>query len=194
MKRRILVILGHPDTRSLGAALATQYVRGAKASGATVRRLDLAKLKFDPVLHQGYKVIQPLEPDLLRAQRWITWAEHLVFVYPMWWGSMPALMKGFIDRTFHPGFAFKFPSPDAVLWDKLLSGRSARIILTCDGPPLALRLLYNNPAIEAMKGMTLEFCGVSPVHVTQVGPVKRATPARMHLWQLKVEELGRAQN
>ena len=188
--RKVLVVLGHPDQRSYCASLAAAYTRAARQAGATVRRLDLAKLDFDPILHEGYKSMQALEPDLLRAQRWITWAEHLVFAYPMWWGGAPALLKGFIDRTLHPGFAFKFQTPDALFWDKLLVGRSARLLITCDGPPTAIRLLYRNPAVQAMKGMTLEFCGISPVGVTLFGPVKSATNARFHLWQRKAEDLG----
>lgn len=193
MPKKTLIIMGHPDRRSLSAALADAYAKGARASGATVRRLDLARLKFDPILHLGYKTIQPLEPDLLRAQRLILWAEHLVVAYPMWWGGAPALLKGFIDRTFHPGFAFKFPEKDSYLWDKLLTGRSARLLITCDGPPLVLRLLYDDPAVAAMKSMTLEFCGFDPVRVSTFGPVKRATAARLHLWKIKAEDLGRAQ-
>lgn len=190
MPKKILVVLGHPDTKSLCATLSRDYVRGARAAGAAVKQLVLSRLKFDPILHDGYKTVQSLEPDLLRAQKLILWADHLVFVYPMWWGSMPALLKGFFDRVFHPGFAFKFATKDAYLWDKLLTGRSGRVMITSDGPPVAIRLLYSNPAIQAIKGMTLEFCGVAPVRVSQFGPVKHATAARMHLWRRKAEDLG----
>lgn len=190
-KRRILIILGHPDLESLNAATANTYEDAAEQAGHEVKRINLAELHFDPVLHKGYKVIQKLEPDLKEAQKLILWAEHLVFVYPMWWGSMPALMKGFIDRTFHPRFAFKFNSPESYLWDKLLKGRSARLIITTDGPPAAIKLLFSNPAVRAMKEMTLEFCGIQPVGVTMLGPVKRATKARQILWKIEVEELAR---
>jgi NAD(P)H dehydrogenase (quinone) len=189
-KKKILVVLGHPDARSLCGALVKDYVAGARAGGAVVKQLTLSRMKFDPILHQGYKVVQSLEPDLLRAQKLIMWADHLVFAYPMWWGSMPALLKGFFDRAFHPGFAFKFATKDAYLWDKLLTGRSARVMITCDGPPLAIRLLYSNPAVQAIKGMTLEFCGIAPVRVSLYGGVKHATAARMHLWHRKAEEDG----
>lgn len=191
-RRKILTILGHPDTNSLCAGLLKDYTAGARAGGATVKQLVLARMKFDPILHVGYKKIQALEPDLLRAQQLILWAEHIVFAYPMWWGSMPALLKGFFDRAFHPGFAFKFPTKDAYLWEKLLTGRSARVMITCDGPPVAIRVLFSDPAVQAIKGMTLEFCGIHPVRVNLFGPVKRATSARMHLWHRKAEDLGLA--
>jgi len=144
------------------------------------------------VLHRGYKVAQELEHDLQAARRDILWAGHLVFVYPLWWGAMPALLKGFVDRVFTPGFGFQFESERSYIWRRLLHGRSARLIVTMDGPPLLIRLLYQNPGIHMMRDMTLEFCGVSPVGVTLLGSVKRATRARRLLWKMDVEDLGRA--
>ena len=122
MAQRILVILGHPSADSLSAALAQSYKEGAQAAGAQVRLLDLGALAFDPILRAGYRGEQALEPDLQAAQAQITWAEHLVWVYPTWWGAMPALLKGFIDRVFLPGFAFKYRQGSS-LWDRLLAGR-----------------------------------------------------------------------
>ena len=124
MTKRILVILGHPANKSFCGALADSYVKGAEAAGNEVRLISLGNLSFDPVLHNGYATIQELEPDLVTAQAAITWAQHIVFVYPIWWGAMPALLKGFIDRVFLPGFAFKYRE-GSQFWDRLLSGRSA---------------------------------------------------------------------
>jgi putative NADPH-quinone reductase len=119
MSKRMLVILGHPSTDSFCGALSETYVQAAKDAGHDVRLLRLDALDFDPVLHHGYNTIQPLEPELLQAQADITWAEHLTFVYPIWWGGIPALMKGFLDRIFLPGFAFKYREGKAFP-DKLL--------------------------------------------------------------------------
>ena len=98
MAQRILVILGHPSTTSFCSALADTYSHSAKIAGHEVRVLRLGDLVFDPILHNGYSEIQPLEPDLLSAQSDILWATHLTFVFPIWWGGIPALLKGFIDR------------------------------------------------------------------------------------------------
>jgi putative NADPH-quinone reductase len=192
MAQRILIVNGHPDAASFGGLLADRYAQGATAAGAEVRRVNLRDLDFDPILHAGYKTIQPLEPDLVAVQQDVLWADHLVFAYPVWWGAMPALLKGFLDRAFLPGFAFRFASPTSYQWKGLLAGRSARLIVTMDGPPSIIRLLYSDPAIKMMKGMTLEFCGVRPVRVKYVGSVKRATRARRLLWEMQAEDLGRA--
>ena len=138
MSSRILVILGHPTNDSFCGALANSYVEGAKAAGNEVQLISLGTLSFDPVLHKGYATIQELEPDLVTAKTAITWAQHIVFVYPIWWGAMPALLKGFFDRVFLPGFAFKYRD-GSVFWDRLLSGRSAHLIVTMDTPPWYFR-------------------------------------------------------
>lgn len=190
MAKRILIINGHPDADSFCGTLAARYAAGALHAGAEVRSIALRDLQFDPILHAGYRTVQPLEPDLVAAQDAVRWAEHLVFAYPVWWGAMPALLKGFLDRAFLPGFAFRFDGPKSYRWKGLLAGRSARLIITMDGPPGIIRLLYRDPAVSMMKGMTLEFCGVRPVRVLYIGSVKRATRARRLLWELQAEDLG----
>ena len=108
MRKKILLILAHPVPTGFCGALARAYLEGANKSGAEVRELVLADLRFDPVLAVNPADPVPLEPDLTRAQDDIRWAEHLVFVYPIIWGCIPALLKGFIERTFTPGFAVNF--------------------------------------------------------------------------------------
>jgi len=170
---RTLIILGHPDSDSFCMALADSYEKGALEKGGDVARLNLGELKFDPILRNGFNKKQLLEPDLIEAQRLIKWANHIVFVFPVWWSSPPAILKGFIDRVFLPGFAFKYRenSPN---WDKLLIGRSARLLMTSDAPVMWLYLAYFHPALNMMKKATLEFCGVSPVTVTSFGSIKSA--------------------
>lgn len=179
--KRILIILGHPGEKSLSKAMAEAYLRGAQESGAEARLLSLGELGFDPILNEGYQGKQALEPDLLEAQQSLLWAEHLVFVYPVWWGAMPALLKGFIDRTFLPGFAFKYRK-DSVWWDRLLSGRSARLITLMDTPPWYFRWVYRMPGHNQMKRTILEFCGVKPVHISEFGPVRSADEKQHEKW------------
>ena len=189
MQKNILVILGHPDTGSLCGALARAYARGAKASGAEVRELNLGELKFDPVLWQGYHEIQPLEPDLARAQELVKWSNHLVFVYPNWWGAIPALLKGFFDRAFLPGFAFRYRE-NSQFWDKLLAGRSAQLIVTMDTPPWYYRWIYRRPGHNQMKRTILGFCGIKVIKVTELGIVRNASPEKIEQWLAKIERLG----
>lgn len=171
---RTLIILGHPDKNSLCARLADSYEKGAKEKGGDVKRVNLIDLKFDPILRYGYNRAQNLEPDLIEAQRLIKWANHLVFVYPVWWSAPPALLKGFIDRVFLPDFAFKYRENNFNI-DKLLTGRSARMILTSNAPVVWLYLMYFHPAVNMMKKAVLEFCGVGPVAITSFGSISSAS-------------------
>lgn len=187
--KKILIIMGHPNKETLCGSLAESYKKGALKSGAEVREIFVSDLKFDPILHLGYKEIQDLEPDLVDAQELIKWAEHLVFVYPTWWATMPALLKGFIDRTFLPGFAFKYRE-NSSLWDKFLIGKTARLIITMDAPAWYNFLFYGNAGQKAMKRATLGFCGIKPVKVTTIGSVKMLKAEKVTSWLTKMEKLG----
>nr|WP_295902163.1 NAD(P)H-dependent oxidoreductase [uncultured Bdellovibrio sp.] len=189
MKKKILVINGHPNAESLCASLAANYAKGAEQAGHEIKLVHLSQLSFDPILHKGYLKIQDLEPDLIQAQKDILWAEHLVFVYPIWWSSLPALLKGFLDRVLLPGFAFKYHKTDP-FWDKLLSGRTGRIILTTDAPWLWNLVMIWDPAVRTMKKGVLEFCGIKPVSVTQFDSIKNRKPEDIKKYLQKVFELG----
>jgi putative NADPH-quinone reductase len=189
MQKRVLVILGHPVTSSLCGALATSYAEAAEKAGHEVRRINLAELTFDPLLRHGYAEPQELEPDLRNAQAQIKWAQHVVFVYPTWWGSMPALMKGFIDRTFLPGFAFKYHKRSP-LWDRLLTGRTAELIVTMDTPPLFNKLVNGSPGDKQMKRSVLQFTGLKPTRATSFGKVRGSSGAKRAKWIAKAAKLG----
>ena len=181
MPHRILVILGHPATTSFCAALAETYTHSAKNAGHEVRVLRLGELDFDPILHNGYTQIQALEPDLLSAQADILWATHLTFVFPIWWGGIPALLKGFIDRIFLPGFAFKYRAGKAFP-DKLLAGKTAHLLVALDTPPWYYRWFYRMPGVHQMRKTTLAFCGIKPTQTLLLGPVLGSTPAQRDKW------------
>jgi len=169
--KKILVINAHPNAESFNHALVEAYVSGAKKAGAEVKILTIAELDFNPSLQFGYQKRMELEPDLIHAQELILWAEHLVWIHPVWWGGLPAVAKGFIDRVFLPGFAFKYRE-NSVWWDKLLAGRTARIITTLDQPSFYYRLAFGRPSVNQLKKSTLQFCGIKPVKVTYVGPIR----------------------
>ena len=188
--RKILLILGHPDSNSLCGALHDIYLKGARSSGHEIKEIKLGEITFDPILHHGYKEIQPLEKDLLAAQEKIKWAEHLVIIFPTWWATFPALFKGFLDRVFLPGFGFKYHQNDP-LWDKLLKGRSAHLIVTMGGPVIYYDFIARSPGVNAVKKGTLEFCGISPVKITKIGGAAKLEQDKFRAWSKKIEDAGR---
>jgi NAD(P)H dehydrogenase (quinone) len=189
MGKRVAVIVGHPAADSWCGALADSYAAAARAGGHEVRMLHLAQLDFDPTLHEGYRQIQALEPDLLAAQATVAWAEHVVIAYPIWWGSVPALLKGFLDRILLPGFAFKY-RPGKAFPEQLLRGRSAQLLVSMDTPPWYFRWVYRMPGIVQLKKTTLEFCGIAPVKVAAFGPLIASSSAQRASWLVKAARLA----
>ncbi|WP_051243382.1 NAD(P)H-dependent oxidoreductase [Azohydromonas australica] len=187
--KQVLVISAHSPSGSFGAALAEAYAQRARREGHDVELLCLERLRFDPVLHEGYRHVQALEPDLQRAQQAIHRAQHLVFVYPIWWGSVPALLKGFLDRVLLPGFAFKY-RPGKSFPDKLLAGRTAHIVATMDTPPWYFRWIYGAPGLRQMQKNTLAFCGIAPVKTLALGPVLGADEKQRARWLREVQALA----
>ncbi|MCX8531436.1 NAD(P)H-dependent oxidoreductase [Chryseobacterium luquanense] len=187
--KKIVVINGHPNKDSFNFGIAQAYKEAAEESGAEVREIVIADLNFDPNLKFGYQKRTELEPDLLQAWETIKWADHLVWVHPVWWGGLPSITKGFIDRLFLPGFAFQYRE-NSIFWDKLLKGKSARIITTLDQPGWIYRLLFGRPSVNQLKKSTLQFCGINPVKVTYIGVIKTSDEKMRAKWLNKVRILG----
>jgi NAD(P)H dehydrogenase (quinone) len=165
--KQVLIINGHPDKQSYNYALSEAYLKGASKTDAILTQINIADLDFNPNLKFGYRKRTELEPDLLEAIEKIKKADHIVWVFPMWWYGYPALMKGFIDRTFLPGITFQ-PIEGKAIPKKLLKGKTARIIITADTPKWYDSLFMKSPAINQFKKGTLEFCGISLVKVTYI--------------------------
>lgn len=187
--KKILIIQGHPDQESFNFALGAAYKKGAMAAGAAIEEIIIRELDFNPNLEFGYRQRTELEPCLLDAQLKIEWAEHIVWVYPVWWGGLPAMLKGFIDRVFLPGFAFK-KRPGSLWWDKYLTGKSARIITTMDQPTWYYRWFNKQPSHIAMKKLTLQFCGISAVKISDIGPIRLSKESFRQRWLQKMENAG----
>lgn len=189
MKNNILIINGHPNKESFNFALVNAYKEGAIKSGTAVDVITIAELNFNPNLQYAYTRRMELEPDLLTSLEKIKKADHLVWIHPVWWGGLPAMMKGFIDRLFLPGITFKYRE-NSVWWDKLLAGKTGHIITTLDQPGWYYRLFYGNPSVNQLKKSTLEFCGIKPVAVTYVGIIKTSGVRQREQWINKIYQLG----
>jgi 1,4-dihydroxy-2-naphthoate polyprenyltransferase len=185
--RKVLIIVGHPRRQSLCQALASAYGSGARRAGAQVRELRLAELSFDPNVHSLDPNVQPLEKGLVQARRLIRWADHIVFVYPTWWGTMPALQKGFLDRVLAPGFAFAETERG---FAPLLGGRSAELLTTMDTPRWVYRWIYGAPGHKAMARAILGFCGIEVAGVASFGPIKGSDLEQRQSWLEHAQRRG----
>ncbi|MBH0097666.1 NAD(P)H-dependent oxidoreductase [Salinibacterium sp. NSLL150] len=178
-----LIIDGHPNPDSLCAAIASAYAEG-HGDAAVVALRDL---QFEPSLRFGYTRRQELEPDLERAWQLLLDARHVVVVTPVWWGSVPTLLKGFFDRLLLPRRAYRIRKNGTP--EGLLTGRTGRVIVTADSPSWYLRLV-GDTTVRHVRDRTLAFCGIKPVHTTRFGPVKNSTLEQREGWLAKSASLG----
>lgn len=191
MPRRIALIQAHPDAAGghLCHALAQAYADGAREAGHEVRVIDVARLDFPLLRSQKDWLDGELPASLRPAQDDIRWAQHLVFFFPLWLGDMPALLKGFLEQIARRGFAFE-PVEGNPLGRKLLTGRSARVIVTMGMPALVYRWIFRAHSLRSLERNILGFVGIGPIHETLVGGVDGLGPDGVARWQDEMAELG----
>jgi putative NADPH-quinone reductase len=187
--KNILVLCGHPDKDSFTGTVADHYQAGAEDAGHTVVRVNIGDLHFDPILHKGYKEIQLLEPDLVALQDRFREADHIVILYPNWWCTMPAILKGLFDRFWLPGFAFNFNKQTKQI-EKHLVGKTGRvIILSGSHSPFKTWWQFGDYTNEIQYGI-MEFAGIR-TNVSSYGPCEKVDDKMREKWLKEVENLGK---
>lgn len=191
MGKHILIIQGHPDStrQHLCHALAEAYAEGARAGGHGVETVEPARLGF-ALLADPREWLEGALPAALRpAQQAIARADHIVLVYPLWLGDMPALLKGFLEQVLRPGFALA-PSPANPLKAGLLGGRSARIVVTMGMPAPVYRWFYRAHSLQVLRRNILRFAGIAPVAATVVGSAGDMPAETFARWCERLRRLG----
>jgi len=190
--KNILIIKGNPKEKSFGNELVDRYIQGAKKAGHGVECMRIADLQLSQYLYEGFDGKVELSDELVAVQEKIVKADHLVFAYPLWWGTSPAIMKLFIEVVFQSGFAFKYHPPKGkkVSWDKLLENKSARLLVTMDSPTWYYTWFVGDPSYKMMKNSILNFCGVKPVKKNYFGSVKMSCEKQRKIWLEKSYEIG----
>jgi putative NADPH-quinone reductase len=191
MGKHIAIIQGHPDAqrRHFGHALADEYAKGCEDGGHEVRRIEVATLNF-PLLRTKEDFEKGTPPDSIRqAQDAIKWADHLVILYPLWLGSMPALLKAFLEQVLRPGFAFEYQKSGGIA-KKLLTGRSARIVVTMGMPAFVYRWVFFAHSLKSLRRNTLWFCGIGPIRSTTIGSIEEMDENKRLGWLDEMRGLG----
>jgi putative NADPH-quinone reductase len=191
MPARIVIIEGHPDPdpHRFCRALAAAYAEGAEAAGHEVRRVDLASLDFPLLRTQEDFLHGTVPPTLEQARDAIVWAQHLVFVFPLWLGTMPALLKAFLEQVMRPGVAFAYREKG--LPEKLLKGRSARIVVTMGMPAFFYRWWFLGHGLRGMRRNILKFVGLAPVRETLFGMIEGTGEKKRRRWLEQMRLLGK---
>jgi len=190
MSKRVLVLAANPKKDSFTSSLAEAYASSAQKKHE-VQLLKISDMEFNLDLSGGYAEEGSMEDSLKSFQASLEWCEHLVIFTPIWWGSLPAKLKGLIDRTFLPGFAFKYEK-GKLIPKKLLQGKTARIVMTMDTPPWYYFLIQGAPAIKQLKATTLKFVGFNSVKSKMIGPIISSTKESRSKWVDDVSKLGHA--
>jgi len=189
MSRRIVILQGHPDAGAphLCHALADAYARGAEDAGHDVRRIEVARLDF-PLLRSAKDWSEGTpSPDIMTAQGAIAWADHLVLLYPLWLGTMPALVKAFLEQVLRPGLA---ATSDADRNSVHLKGKSARVVVTMGMPAFVYRWYFGAHSLKSLERNVLKFCGIRPVRESLFGMVEAASDKTRQGWLDKMRALG----
>jgi NAD(P)H dehydrogenase (quinone) len=189
MEARAVLLVGHADPESFNFRLAAAYERGFTRAGGRVTRFNLAELEFDPVLRQGFRAEQPLEPDLVRVKTAIDASQHLAWVFPTYWAAPPAIVRGLFDRLFLPGWAFRYEKGKPLPLG-LLKGKGARVITTMDSPNVWYSLYYGRCLHRSFGTASLKFCGLSPVNFTTIHGMLHMPEEKRERWLLETEKLG----
>ncbi|UWR22796.1 NAD(P)H-dependent oxidoreductase [Sulfitobacter sp. S190] len=193
MKKRIFILNGHPAQKSLNKSLATCYATAARAAGHEVRLIHIDTLDFD--IDYGLAGTQhhkPLEDGLEQLIGNLEWCEHFVLLSPMWWGGIPAKLKGAFDRSLLPGRAYDTRVPAGKMPRPMLEGRTARVILTSDTPRWFLSLMYRSALIHQLRGQVLNFIGFRPARFTFLSGASKAPDKTVAKWLSRIDGLGSA--
>lgn len=185
---RIFVVVGHARRNTFCEALGRAYAEGAREAGHHVDLVLTANMNFDPVLHEGFTKVQPLEPDLIEAHDWLLAADHIVIVFPLWLGMLPAILKGFLERVLQPDLVE--PSKQG-RFVQVLKGKTARIVVTMGMPGFIYKWWYGSYAVKNLKRNVLRFMGVGRVSYDVLGMIEAAGDARRKAWLDRYRELGK---
>jgi putative NADPH-quinone reductase len=186
---KIMIVVGHPYADSYCEALGEAYRRGAEEGGHQAQLFALARMSFDAILRMGYRGEQLLEPDLVAARQALKACDHLVLVFPLWCGDMPAILKGFIERVLQPDLLAIHAAGSKADW-KVLKGKSARVIMTMGMPGWFYRWYFGAHALKIVRRNILHFTGVKPVRSLIYGMIEAVSDDTRKEWLREVEALG----
>ena len=189
--KHILILNGHPAKESLSKQFAEQYAVIAEEKNNDIRVHHLNGFDFDVDFEfTKYSQAKPLEPVLEKFIEDLKWCDHFVLCTPMWWGGLPAKLKGLIDRSFLPGSVFDTRVKKGAMPKPMLKDKTARVIITSDTPGWIMRLLYKNALIHQLRGQILGFVGIKPMKVTWFAGAGHATEETIDKWIKTVKELA----
>lgn len=189
--KRIFILNGHPAHASLSKSITQTYAKAASDAGHDIRIMHLHDMAFDADFgFAGYAEHKPLETDLQRFQENIEWSEHIIMATPMWWGGLPAKLKGLFDRTLLPGWAFDTRVIKMGMPKPMLKGRTASVFVTSDSPDWFFALAHKRALFRQIKGQIFGFVGIKTTKITHFSVATKADAAKVAPWLKTAAKLG----
>ena len=184
---KILIVFTHPNPQGFNGAILKQ-VQTNLSEAHSVKTLDLYTEQFDPILrfdeNQKRRDLAKV-PEMEKYRDLVTWADHLIFIFPIWWSGMPAILKGFIDRVFAAGFAYSYKK---VGLEGHLQGKSAWIITTHNNP--AFLVPFNQDYGKVLKNQVLKACGIKPIKHTQLASTENSSDEKRKHFLAKIANIA----
>ncbi len=190
--KRICIIHGHPDAQRphFCKALGDAYANGARDAGHSVEEISVGALDFELLMQPADFATPPDDPILSEREK-ILAADHVVIIFPLWLGSMPAKLKGFFEQMARGHFLLGDADSSKEFPKGQMAGKSARVIVTMGMPGLAFTLYFGAHGLKAFKQGVLKLAGFKPVKHTIIGMVEAGDEARHNKLLEKVRSLGR---
>lgn len=190
MTKSILILQGHPHAggKHFCHALADAYAAGAKAGGHQVKRLDLGALDL-PMLRDPADFATPPPEAIRKAQDLVTWSSHLTVIYPLWLGTMPAVVKAFFEQLSRNNFAIG-PGENGGWPKQMLKGKSARVVVTMGMPATAYKLFFGAHGVRGFESGILGMSGIKPVRETLIGGAAGVSEKQAAQWFSRMKALG----
>ncbi len=194
MKPKILVVCCHPNPKSFTHAVLASVLAGLTRQDCELVVVDLYAEGFDPVLvvdevHRRRDLDKVEYTRRYRDQ--IAWCDAMVLVYPVWWGGFPAMLKGYLDRTFVSGLTYSFHGkPKAAVFPSgLMRGKEAHFFYTLDSPALVALV---DPGWLSNYFTVFRYCGFSAVRRHYLARLKLTTAEQRERWLVQVRERAEA--
>ncbi len=192
--KQILIIQAHPDAQSKHYchALAEAYRSAAFEAGHDVKTIDIGKVEVSFLRSKSEWESHDNIPEFVtNGQKLVDWSDHLVFIYPLWLGTMPALLKAWLEQVLRPSFAFNI-APTGQGWKARLGGRSARVVITMGMPVFVYRWFFLSHSLKSFQRNILKFAGVKPIHTSMIGMVEGKNDRARKKWLVRMKKFGKA--
>ena len=194
---KTLIIYNHPHEGSFCSAIRDAVESGLHKGGHEHKIINLDKDGFDPVMREkdlaafvqagriGEDGLDGVDPIVLRYMKKLRWAEHIVMIFPIWWMTMPAMMKGFVDKVIFPGVVYKMEGGNLV---SMLSGlKQVTVITTMNTPQDVYKEVFGNSIEGSLIKGTFNKIGIHDIRWISLNKVKQSGDEKRWLWLDEIE-------